>query len=166
MTRVSDAAADWTITRVRYDSAAARVLTLALHREQLAVYGSAEDPEDTPPGDFESPSGLFLLALTRDGTALACGGWRTVCPATGEIKRMYVTAGARGHGLGRRILKALEHDAGRRGITRVILETGVRNHAALALYTRSGYSPVTPYVTGRDPRINRAMTKMLRSAPP
>lgn len=74
---------------------------------------------------------------------------------------MYVSPAARGHGLGRQILKALEGDARRHGMTRVILETGVSNFAALALYTRCGYALTEPYVTGRDPRINRALSKVL-----
>ncbi|MGX1815378.1 GNAT family N-acetyltransferase [Streptomyces albidoflavus] len=47
---------------------------------------------------------------------------------------MYVTPAARGRGLGRQILAALEGDARRHGMTQVILETGVANTAALAPY--------------------------------
>ncbi|WP_127452721.1 GNAT family N-acetyltransferase [Streptomyces sp. B29(2018)] len=151
----------WTITAVSYDSPEARELTHALHREQLATYDRADDPESTEPTEFDPPSGAFLLAARPDGTAIACGGWRTAAPATAEIKRMYVSPAARGHGLGRLILKALEGDARRHGMTRVILETGVSNLAALALYIRCGYALTEPYVTGRDPRINRALSKVL-----
>lgn len=151
----------WTIAAVAYDSPDARGLTQALHREQIATYGRADDPEATPPAEFDRPRGAFLLAARADGTALACGGWRTAAPATAEIKRMYVSPIARGHGLGRQILTALEDDARHHGMSEVILETGVNNLAALALYTRCGYAPITPYVTGRDPRINRALGKAL-----
>jgi ribosomal protein S18 acetylase RimI-like enzyme len=74
---------------------------------------------------------------------------------------MYVSPAARGRGLGRQLVDALELDARRRGMTEVILETGVRNHAAIALYTGRGYIPVKPYVAGRDPRTNRALGKLL-----
>jgi hypothetical protein len=40
----------WVLTAVAYDSPDARRLTQALHREQLATYGFADDPADTPPG--------------------------------------------------------------------------------------------------------------------
>ncbi|MGW7292853.1 GNAT family N-acetyltransferase [Streptomyces xiamenensis] len=151
----------WTIAAVSYDSPAARKLTQALHHEQAATYGRADSPEDTAAAEFAPPHGLFLVINRADGVALACGGWRTADPDTAEIKRMYVTPTARSHGYGRRILKALEQDARRRGMTQVILETGVMNHAALALYTRCGYTAVKPYVPGRDPRINRALGKAL-----
>jgi GNAT superfamily N-acetyltransferase len=155
----------WTITAVAYDTPDARVLARALHREQIAIYGRADDPEGTAPAEFDPPSGAFLLAARPDGTALACGGWRTAAPATAEIKRMYVCPAARGHGLGRQILTALEDDARHRGMREVILETGVNNLAALALYSRCGYAPIAPYVAGRDPRINRALGKALRASP-
>ena len=104
---------------------------------------------------------MFLVAERSDGSALAGGGWRTAGPMTAEIKRMYVSPAARGCGLGRQLVDALELDARRRGMTEVILETGVRNHAAIALYTGCGYTPVKSYVAGRDPRINRALGKSL-----
>lgn len=151
----------WTINAVSYDSPDACGLTQALHHEQIATYGRADDPEATDPAEFDPPNGAFLLATRADGTALACGGWRTAAPTTAEIKRMYVSPAARGHGLGRQILKSLEDDARRQGMSAVILETGVSNLPALALYTNCGYALIAPYVAGRDPRINRALGKAL-----
>ncbi|WP_242538238.1 MULTISPECIES: GNAT family N-acetyltransferase [Streptomyces] len=150
---------------VSYDSPAARELTRALHAEQVGLYGRADAPEAARPADFTPPRGAFLVVTGPDGTALACGGWRTAAQATAEIKRMYVTPAARGHGLGRQILAALEGDARRRGMTQVILETGVANAAALALYTSRGYTPIASYVAHRDPHINRALRKSLAADP-
>ena len=78
---------------------------------------------------------------------------------------MYVAPAARGHGLGRRVLEALESDAVRRGMTRMILETGARSHVALSQYAACGYTRVPSYVAGRDPDVNRAMQKALRPQP-
>ncbi|MFB7999732.1 GNAT family N-acetyltransferase [Streptomyces sp. NPDC056002] len=85
---------------------------------------------------------------------------------TAEIKRMYVSGDARGHGIGRYLLHHLERHAASRGATQIVLETGRRNTAALALYRRAGYLPCPSYVVGRDPRVNRAMTKPLGSSSP
>jgi len=155
----------WTLTAVCYASPDARRLTGALHREQLATYGFADDPAGTPAGEFTAPHGTFLIAAAGGGPALACGGWRTAGPGTAEIKRLYVAPAARGHGLGRRVLEALESDAVRRGMTRMILETGARNHVALSLYAACGYTRVPSYAAGRDPDVNRAMQKALRPPP-
>ena len=151
----------WTIASVRYDSPVARELTHALHREQVATFGTADDPDTTPAEQFEPPAGMFLVATCSDRIALACGGWHTAGPTTAEIKRMYVDPSARGRGLGRWLVDALELDARRRGMTEVILETGIHNRAAMALYISCGYALVEPYVAGRDPRINRALGKFL-----
>jgi GNAT superfamily N-acetyltransferase len=152
----------WTLTAVSYSSPDARRLAQALHREQHATYGFADDPAGTPAGEFEAPHGTFLIAAADGGPAVACGGWRTAGPGTAEIKRMYVGPAVRGHGLGRRVLEALENDAVRHGMTQMILETGARNHVALSLYAACGYTRVPSYVAGRDPDVNRAMQKALR----
>src|SRR5215469_3872187 len=51
---------------------------------------------------------------------------RILEPGHAEIKRMFVNGHARGFGLGRRLLVALEDAARRQGITRLSLETGIR----------------------------------------
>ena len=59
------------------------------------------------------------------------------------------------------MLAWLEHHAMKAGAHRAILETGVRNTAALGLFTSTGYRPVDRYVEGRDPQINRAFARSL-----
>ncbi|MET7503266.1 GNAT family N-acetyltransferase [Streptomyces microflavus] len=54
------------------------------------------------------------------------------------------------------LLEHLEQHAASRRARRILLETGRRNTAALALYNRAGYLPCPSYVAGRDPRVNRA----------
>ncbi|WP_051851810.1 GNAT family N-acetyltransferase [Streptomyces sp. NRRL F-5650] len=165
MTSLLQADHEWTLTAVPYGSPDARALAQALYQEQLATYGTADDPEATESAEFDAPNGLFLLARLGDGPALACGGWRTLNTAAAEIKRMYVAPPARGQGLGRRILAALEQDVLGRGPTEILLETGIRNVAALGLYTACGYEPIRSYVPGRNPEINRALRKVIRQQP-
>ncbi|MFE7485021.1 GNAT family N-acetyltransferase [Streptomyces sp. NPDC057552] len=146
---------------VAYDHADARRLTQALHQVQVDLYGFADDPRTTPSSCFRSPNGLFLVAR-RGPVALGCGGVRHLQSGTAEIKRMYVIPAARGTGAGQAILRALEEAARQWGAGRIILETGARNHAALALYTKAGYARIEPYAAGRDPQINRALSKRLQ----
>lgn len=155
----------WTLTAVPYASPGAQRLAQALHAEQLAVYGHADDPASTPPHEFDPPAGLFLVIFPAGGgPAVGGGGWRAAGHRTAEVKRMYVDPACRGRGLGRILLSALEYDAARHGHAVMILETGILNHAALTLYARAGYGPVRSYVPGRDPGINRAMAKNLPAA--
>ncbi|MFJ8794280.1 GNAT family N-acetyltransferase [Streptomyces sp. NPDC102462] len=150
------------VTAAPYDHPDARRLTQALRAEQLGLYGFADDPDTTPEADFDPP-GLFLIAHVGE-EAVGCGGVRLLDEHTAEIKRMYVSGEARGYGIGQRLLAHLERHAASRGATRIMLETGRRNTAALALYRRAGYLPCPSYVAGRDPRVNRAMTKPLGSS--
>ncbi|MCX4826455.1 GNAT family N-acetyltransferase [Streptomyces sp. NBC_01142] len=153
------------VTAAPYDHPDARRLTQALRAEQLGLYGFADDPDTTPEVDFDPPHGLFLIAHLGE-EAVGCGGVRLLDEHTAEIKRMYVSGDARGHGIGRYLLEHLERHAVSRGATRIMLETGRRNTAALALYHRTGYLPCPSYVAGRDHQVNRAMTKPLGSSSP
>ncbi|MEV5886022.1 GNAT family N-acetyltransferase [Streptomyces sp. NPDC052020] len=148
------------VTAEPYDHPDARRLTRALRAERLGLYGSADDPDTTPEADFDPPRGLFLIARVGE-EPVGCGGVRLFDEHTAEIKRMYVADQARGHGIGGYLLEHLERHAVSCGATRIMLETGRRNTAALALYHRTGYVPCPSYVPGRDHRVNRAMAKPL-----
>ncbi|MDX3488356.1 GNAT family N-acetyltransferase [Streptomyces sp. ID05-18] len=78
---------------------------------------------------------MFLIAHVGD-KPVGCGGVRLLDEHTAEIKRMYVSGVARAHGIGRYLLEHLEQHAASRRATRIMLETGRRNTAALALYNR------------------------------
>jgi putative acetyltransferase len=88
--------------------------------------------------------GAFLVAYLAS-TPVGCGAVRVIGEAVAEIKRMYVSPAVRGRGVGLAVLVALEAEARRLGIRRLVLETGVRQHEALALYQRVGYSPIPPF---------------------
>ena len=67
---------------------------------------------------------------------------RRIEPGVAEIKRMYVDPSARGRGVGRQILDALEAEARRLGARRIVLETGPRQPEAIALYARAGFAEI------------------------
>ncbi|MGH3930962.1 MAG: GNAT family N-acetyltransferase [Pseudonocardiaceae bacterium] len=144
---------------VAFDDPEARTLLTELYADQLTRYDRADPPDDDP-ADYAPPQGLFLL-LCLDDQPAGCGGYRAHDTTTGEIKRLYVRPEHRGRGHGRRILTALEDHAHTVGATCLLLETGVRNDAAISLFSSAGYIPVPGYVPNRDQRINRAFTKLL-----
>ena len=92
----------------------------------------------TPPG------GLFFVAYLDD-EPVACGGFKRYQGTTGEVKRMYVVPEQRGRGWSRVILGAVEDAARAAGYTRLRLETGERQPAAIHLYTTNGYEPIERY---------------------
>jgi len=141
---------------------AARLLR-AFHAEQLHRYGFA-DPAELTSGEYTAPSGVFAVVY-HSATPAGCGGYRWFDKATRtvEIKRIYIAPASRGLGAGRALLSWLECHAVAAGARRAILETGVRNTAALGLFTSLGYRLVDRYVEGRDPTINRALARVLTS---
>ena len=82
-----------------------------------------------------APEVAFFIARC-DGEIAACGALRRLDGASAEIKRMYVRPRFRGRGIGRAVLLALEAHARAEGIALLVLETGVDQPEALALYER------------------------------
>ncbi|TPQ50976.1 GNAT family N-acetyltransferase [Prosthecomicrobium hirschii] len=69
-----------------------------------------------------------------------------------EIKRMWVAPEARGRGLSRRLLAALEAEAAAQGIGLLRLETGIASAEALGLYRSAGFVACPPFAAYRpDP---------------
>jgi GNAT superfamily N-acetyltransferase len=100
------------------------------------------------PDDMAPPGGAFLVlyAPGPDGErAVACGGLKRLDASTGEIKRMYVLPDARGRGVARRLLLALEDAARDAGYERVKLDTGAKQPHAHALYVTAGYAAIADY---------------------
>jgi putative acetyltransferase len=100
----------------------------------------------------ESYYGLDVTALERaevslyvareDGVALGTAAIVDRGDGSAEIKRMFVTDTARGLGIGRALLAAIEAHARAADISLVQLETGLPQAAAIALYERSGYQHI------------------------
>lgn len=95
---------------------------------------------------------VHFLVARLDGRAVGCGGYAPEGDGTAELKRIFVAAEARGLGIGRALLQALEADAARAGIRLLRLETGVKSAEALGLYRRFGYREIGPFgAYGPDP---------------
>jgi GNAT superfamily N-acetyltransferase len=122
---------------------------MALVRERLGDEFNPSEEIFATPSAFDGP-GTAWLVIYEDGDAVACGGLRPLEPGIGEIKRMFVTAAARGRGHGRALLAELERRARAAGYERVRLYTTAILREALALYADAGYRRVdVPSVAGR-----------------
>ena len=74
---------------------------------------------------------------------------------------MFVVAAHRGRGHARAVLAELERSAAAAGRRRTVLETGTRQPEAIALYTSSGYVPMTSFGVYRDSPNCRCFAKAL-----
>lgn len=96
-----------------------------------------------------------LLALDEDGTPLAHAALRLLA-GDWEVKRVIVVQEARGRGIGRALMSALEDAARAAGAVRLILQTGDRQPAAVRLYEGLGFTPIPTY----EPYIEAIPTSM------
>jgi GNAT superfamily N-acetyltransferase len=132
-------------------------LVAAAQEELTQRYGSGdENPIESV--QFDPPEGMFLVAWL-DGVPVGCAGWRTlshfhdgepVGEDVAEIKRMFVSAKARNSGVATSLLAALEGSARESGMKRMILETGMAQPEAMALYEKHGYARIPNYGYYKD----------------
>lgn len=133
------------IARTELTSDGSRMLIAALNAELSRLYPEpGANHFDLDAEEVADGRGAFLV-LYADGTPVGCGALRLLDAETGELKRMYVIPAERGRGLGRRLLDALEAEARSLGVRRLVLETGTRQTAALALYRATGFQPIPLY---------------------
>ncbi|WP_330177794.1 GNAT family N-acetyltransferase [Streptomyces sp. NBC_01498] len=157
------------IRQVRYDHPDAVTLAAEVQLEYMERYGNGEgDATVLRTDEFDPPHGLYLLAYDADDRPVATGGWRSqekndegYSDGDAEIKRMYVTVAARGLGLARRVLARLEEDARAAGRTRMVLETGIKQPEAIALYRSSGYTDCAKFGHYRNDPLSRCLAKPL-----
>ncbi|HVH44447.1 MAG TPA: GNAT family N-acetyltransferase [Labilithrix sp.] len=121
-------------------------------------------------GSFTAPSladlradgeGGVVLVAYDEGLPVACGSLRRLDDDTAEVKRMFVLPEARGRGLGRQVLRALEERARSLNCVRVVLDTAAPLEAAATMYLREGYREVARY--NDNPYATRWFEKRLAS---
>ena len=79
------------------------------------------------------------------GEPIGCGGFTPLTGDAAYLKRMWIAPEARGLGLARRLLAALEDKARAIGYRMVRLETNRALAEAQQLYRSSGYAEVAPF---------------------
>lgn len=113
--------------------------------------------------DIESlaqPHVLFCVARL-EGEIVGCGAAVLQSEGYAEIKRMYVHAMARGHGVGRQLLAFLEEQVRQQGVRVTRLETGIYSHEAIRLYERMGYVKIGPFADYWDDPLSVFYEKQL-----
>jgi GNAT superfamily N-acetyltransferase len=132
------------IEAVSYSHPDAVALVAEVQQEYVARYGNVDK---TPVSDdeFSPPLGLFLVGYFSS-VAVACGGWRAHSGTdAAEIKRMFVRDSHRGRGFARAMIAALERTAAEAGFKRMVLNTGLKQPEAVALYRSAGYTDTEPF---------------------
>jgi putative acetyltransferase len=106
------------------------------------VYGVVQ-AEYRPFNSLASIDGAVIAY--EDGLAVGCGCYKRYDDNTAEIKRMFVRPEHRGSGAASLVLEEVEKWAVEEGYSRAVLETGIKQPAAIRFYTKSGYAPTENY---------------------
>ncbi len=126
----------------------------ALNAAWILEAGFVLEPKDLkvlgdPEGQVLDRGGHIVLAVDAAGLALGCGSLMPMGDGTCEVAKMAVTPSARGRGLSRRILQALEDYARAQGARRLYIETNSVLTPAIRLYESFGFVHLpaqdTPY---------------------
>ncbi|MEM0519217.1 MULTISPECIES: GNAT family N-acetyltransferase [Aequorivita] len=86
-----------------------------------------------------------VVAFNKDGQAVGCGAIKQYAPNVMEVKRMFVLLEQRGKGIAGKILNHLEIWAAALGNKKCILETGINQPEAIALYKKCNYTITENY---------------------
>lgn len=142
---------DIEIRALRFDAEVAQDLVRAALADLAARYGGSGDDTPVDAAEFAPPDGAFLVAYL-DGKPVGCGGWRSHGDGgeVAELKRMYTVPAARGRGVARTVLAAVERSAREHGRKRVVLECGDKQPEAIAMYLSAGYGRIPNFGYYRD----------------
>jgi putative acetyltransferase len=119
-----------------------RDLTILLDKELHNQYGDLQSEYDR----YNQIIDINTVVMAyRDQTAVGCGCFKQIDDTSAELKRMFVKADERGQGIASSILSELELWAKETGFSYSILETGTKQHEAIALYQKIGYVIIPNY---------------------
>ena len=100
---------------------------------------------DTLPTIHARPNGDILVACLG-ADVVGCAMYYPLAPeGLCEIKRIFVTPSARGFGAAAQLVQRAEASAAADGYNRMVLDTMVALHEAIALYEKLGFAPAEPF---------------------
>ncbi|MFD1314468.1 GNAT family N-acetyltransferase [Namhaeicola litoreus] len=102
------------------------------------------------------------VVLYEEDIPVACGAMKYFDENIFEIKRMYTVLKYRGKGLAGKVLSELEGWAQELFVQKCILETGVNQPEAIALYQRLGYHRIPNYGQYKDVDSSFCFQKFLK----
>lgn len=123
------------------------------------------DGEDHPFYDqFNQLDNIKHVVLAyNNGEPVACGAIKKYSESIVEIKRMFTVKESRGKGFASGVLNELENWSKELGFTSCILETGVNQPEAIALYQKIGYQKIENYGQYHGVETSLCFSKNLNS---
>jgi putative acetyltransferase len=132
------------IRLIRTDSGNADFVGLVGHLD--AELASRDGEDHSFYAQYNTISAIKHALVAYEGTfAIGCGAIKKFNSRAMEVKRMYTLPEFRGKGIATRILGELEKWAKELEFETCVLETGLRQPEAIALYVKNGYRVIENY---------------------
>jgi len=126
-------------TRTTSENPDFKALIGELDDELCRIYNTKKEDYE----EYNRITGLPTVVLAyENGIAIACGCFKQFDEKRIELKRMYVKPAFRGKGIASAMVAELERWATELGYQTAILETGIGQPEAIALYRKLGYKDI------------------------
>lgn len=102
-----------------------------------------------------------VVVVYKNEMPVGCGALKKYDAYSIEIKRMYTKEAHRGNGIASQVLMELEQWARELSFKKCILETGINQPEAIALYKKRGYSLIDNYGQYADKENSYCFEKKL-----
>lgn len=146
--------------RTNSDNPDFQKLTNELDDELCRIYNTKKEDYE----DYNRITGLpTVIVAYENGEAVACGCFKRHESNSIELKRMYVRPPFRGKGIASAIAAELEQWGREAGYETAVLETGVGQPEAIAMYRKLGYEPIAHF--GDFPEESRSVCLGKKLAP-
>ncbi|GGN11079.1 N-acetyltransferase [Dyadobacter beijingensis] len=127
-------------------------LTDELDTELCRIYNTRKEDYE----EYNRITGLPTVVLAyENGAPIACGCFKAHDAGTIELKRMFVKPAFRGKGIASLMVAELEKWATELGYESIVLETGIGQPEAIALYRKLGYADIPHF--GEFPEESRSV---------
>lgn len=128
---------------------------------QAEIYPADSINQDDP--EYLVSGSMYFIGAYGDEVLLGIGGVKIMHDDGdyGEIKNLFVDPKARGRGVSKIIMQALEDYLVKNGILLCRLETGVSQPESIGLYKRLGYEDRDAYGDYADDPLSVFMEKVL-----
>ena len=126
---------DWCRRRYQHD---------AWFVDQALSHQSLEDELTQLEAVYGPPNGRAFLARA-DGEVCGCGGYYRLTDESCEMKRLFVSEGFQGKGIGRRLAETILKSAQTDAFTLIRLDTANLLTEAIAMYESFGFRRCAPY---------------------
>lgn len=139
---------NYKIERTTTDNISFRILEKELDNELHKIYGEMQSNYSTA----NAVQNLKTVIIYESKKPIACGCLKPLENGLAEVKRVFVSLESRGMGRAKTLVKEIENLAIESNIKSLILQTGIKQKAAINLYTSMGYNIIENY----GPYINDA----------